>query len=312
MIEAEFIIGWAGFLMATYSVMGNDAPAQVLGTLIASHPNKRWILWLGSSVLLVAALVYSWVNYDYGIAFDRLQKIPYTQMEWYYLLGPIGLLILTRFGVPVSTSFMMLSMFSSGIVLEKIITKSMVGYGLALIIAFVIWVVLSKMAERITLGQARMVFWRPMQYITTGILWWFWLSHDLANIGVFLPRQISPYELIFICLVMVGALAYIFKEAGGKVHTFVFKGERNMDIRVATLIDSIYAMLLIVFKEWNNLPMSTTWVFVGLMAGRELGRAVWGAHDMREAIRTVSIRLGMITFGAVISLLLVAFVMLLK
>ncbi|MCI5049876.1 MAG: hypothetical protein MRY32_06055 [Rickettsiales bacterium] len=308
----EMILAWAAFFMAAYSVMGNDAPAQVLGTLIASHPNKRWILWLGSSVLLVFALVFSWVNYGGDISFGRLERIPHVPMEWYYLLGPIGLLLLTRFGVPVSTSFMMLSMFSAGLVLEKIIIKSMVGYGLALIVALSIWMIMRKFSPGPS-KPANMKLWRPLQYISTGTLWWFWLSHDLANVAVFLPRQLSIYELIVISVVMVGTLGYIFREAGGKVHKFVFKGETDMDIRVATRIDAIYALLLFVFKEWSNIPMSTTWVFIGLMAGRELGNAVWKERkDRKKAVKVVAQRLGMITFGAVVSLLLVGLIMMLK
>lgn len=308
-MELELIIGWTGFLLAIYSVMGNDAPAQVLGTLIASHPNKRWILWLGSSVLLVAALCYSWIHYGGGIAFDRLEKIPHVPMQWYYLLGPIGLLVITRFGVPVSTSFMMLAMFSAGIVLEQIIIKSMVGYGLAFIVAMGIWMAAARWIR--PKGAANMKIWRPLQYISTGLLWWFWLSHDLANIAVFLPRQISLPELVFICVAAVAALGLIFRESGGRVHKFVFKGEREMDIRTATCIDAIYALLLFVFKEINSLPMSTTWVFVGLMGGRELANAIWG-ENIKEAIRSVAMRLGMITFGAIVSLGLVGLVMILK
>jgi len=41
-------------------------------------------------------------------------------------------------------------------------------------------------------------------------------------------------------------------------------------VRSATLIDLVYAFLLLYFKQLNNIPMSTTWVFVGLLCGREL------------------------------------------
>ena len=41
-------------------------------------------------------------------------------------------------------------------------------------------------------------------------------------------------------------------------------------VRSATLIDLVYAFLLLYFKELNHIPMSTTWVFVGLLCGREL------------------------------------------
>ena len=43
--------------------------------------------------------------------------------------------------------------------------------------------------------------------------------------------------------------------------------------RSATIINVIYAGVLFYFKELNDLPMSTTWVFVGLLCGRELAIA---------------------------------------
>ena len=33
-------------------------------------------------------------------------------------------------------------------------------------------------------------------------------------------------------------------------------------------------MFLYLFKELSNIPMSTTWVFLGLLAGREFGIAL--------------------------------------
>lgn len=311
----EFIIAWTGFLLATYSVMGNDAPAQVLGTLIASHPDKRWRLWVGASILLVAALITSWINYDGGIDFGRLSQIPRPPLEWYYLLGPLGLLVLTRMGTPVSTSFMMLAIFSSGIVLDKIITKSLIGYVLAFAIAFIVWVAVSRGLARYLKNRPNpnMKFWRPVQYGTTGVLWWFWLSHDLANISVFLPRTLSLIELIAVCVIMVASLGLIFRGSGGPVHKFIFRDEgEDMDIRVATLIDAIYALLLFVFKEWSDIPMSTTWVFVGLMGGREMGRAIWARKTRKQARKIVFRRLGALTIGAVISIALVELVMFLR
>ena len=32
-------------------------------------------------------------------------------------------------------------------------------------------------------------FWRNAVWISSGWLWWVWLSHDVANIAVYLPRQ---------------------------------------------------------------------------------------------------------------------------
>ena len=44
-------------------------------------------------------------------------------------------------------------------------------------------------------------------------------------------------------------------------------------VRSATLVDFIYALVLYIFKEVNSIPMSTTWVFCGLLAGREVAIA---------------------------------------
>ena len=59
------------------------------------------------------------------------------------------------------------------------------------------------------------------------------------------------------------------------------------DIRSATVIDFTYASLLFYFKELNNLPMSTTWVFLGLIAGREYAFAL--TTKAMSVIRTAQI-----------------------
>tara|TARA_R110002072_G_scaffold160900_2_gene312404 strand:+ start:26 stop:274 length:249 start_codon:yes stop_codon:yes gene_type:complete len=56
-------------------------------------------------------------------------------------------------------------------------------------------------------------------------------------------------------------------------------------MRSATIIDFTYALILWYFKEYNNIPMSTTWVFVGLLCGREL--AVYRHFNTKEGIKIV-------------------------
>jgi hypothetical protein len=36
------------------------------------------------------------------------------------------------------------------------------------------------------------------------------------------------------------------------------------------MVDGVYFVILLIFKEWSNIPMSTTWVFIGLLAGRQM------------------------------------------
>ena len=116
-------------------------------------------------------------------------------------------------------------------------------------------------------------YWRIAQWLATGFLWFSWLSHDMANIAVFLPRQLSPVLLVAVLFVLVAGLAFIFKMEGGKIQKVVTEKTGSRFIRSATIIDLVYACLLYFFKELNSIPMSTTWVFVGLLTGRELAIA---------------------------------------
>ena len=41
------------------------------------------------------------------------------------------------------------------------------------------------------------------------------------------------------------------------------------------MINFVYALIILFFKEYSKLPMSTTWVFLGLLAGREIAYHVY-------------------------------------
>ena len=116
-------------------------------------------------------------------------------------------------------------------------------------------------------------YWRVAQWITTGFLWWTWLSHDMANIAVFLPRQIPFDMMVGISIVFVLGLGFMLREGGGKIQKIVLEKQHTRYVRSATIIDLAYLVILYIFKELNNIPMSTTWVFVGLLCGRELAIA---------------------------------------
>ena len=261
--------------MAAYAVIANDS-VQTLGTWIASNNEKfdYKILWAASSAVLLWALWYGWYTYSGDISYGRLNRIPFAEVQWYHALAPGVLLLLTRLGVPVSTSFLVLSAFASTFVLEKMLMKSIMGYGLAAIAAYVIWIAVSKILDEAKpIKEEHKKYWRIGQWFTTGFLWWTWLSHDMANIAVFLPREIPVDLMIIISVVFVAGLFYMFRERGGKIQSIVLERHNTRYVRSATLIDGVYFLILYFFKELNDIPMSTTWVFVGLLCGRELAMA---------------------------------------
>ena len=387
-----------GFIFAAYAVVGNDA-LQTLGTFINSNRNMHWvILFVFASVILVATFAYGWVINDGDPSWGRLanaKKYPAVDIQWYHVLPPFVLLIITRFGVPVSTSFMVLTVFATVGGLTSMLQKSLIGYGLAFVVGALLYMLLSRTlekffekhdpsekapwglatimgaivgvavyyvppminpeisysaatcigiavagvlldltasiavarfsnaltgglvsalvaavvgvslakglpADRTLLGldatgmglligvmtfvslflvatrvsSGKVVYWAILQWVTTAYLWSVWLIQDFANIFVFLPRELSALESFGAMAIIVVLLGYTFANKGGPVQRILRSKTAVTDIRSATIIDFLYASLLFLFKEVSDIPMSTTFVFLGLIAGREYGFAL--------------------------------------
>ena len=284
----ELVTLWmaVGFLFAAYSVIANDS-VQTLGTWIASNNERfNWkVMWGAASAVLLYTLWYGWTTNGGDISYGRLNKIPYQEIQWYHALAPGLLLLLTRIGVPVSTSFLVLSAFASTFVLEKMLMKSMMGYAVAAVAAYAIWVGVTKILdESKPVKEEHKKYWRIGQWVTTGFLWFTWLSHDIANIAVFLPRTIPVDLMVVISAIFVAGLWFMFREGGGKIQTIVLEKHNTRYVRSATIIDGVYWLILFFFKELNDIPMSTTWVFVGLLCGRELAMATMTGKEKFKVV----------------------------
>ncbi|WP_083610264.1 hypothetical protein [Pontibacter flavimaris] len=266
---------WVGFAFAGYSAIANDS-IQTIGTFIGSNEDKKWYWqWLFMGLIFVFTITYSWVVFDGDVSYQRLatpglETAP-TSFVYLQLASPIILLLLTRFRIPVSTTFMLLSVFTatSGTILSMI-NKSIAGYFVAFFSALVIYLVLTKVIKRFIKGKAH-ISWTVAQWVISGFLWYTWLAQDLANIAVYLPRQLNVYEFLTFTLFIFLGLGFLFYKKGDKIQNIINEKSEVRDVRSATIIDLVYAIILYLFKEVNNIPMSTTWVFVGLLAGRELG-----------------------------------------
>ena len=273
-MELTLIYTIVGFGLAGYSVIANDS-IQTLGTFIASK--QKWFKWYtlasAASFVMILAITWGWYSYDGDISYGRLNRIPFQEIQWYHAVAPAILLVLTRVGIPVSTTFLVLSAFASTIVLEKMLVKSIVGYGIAAAVAYLCWIVISKFInekfDEVT-EDKWISFWRNSVWVTSGWLWWVWLSHDVANIAVYLPRQLDISLLLIVLAYFSVLIFYIFYIHGGPIQKVVLDKTGTRYARSATIINVIYATVLYYFKELNDIPMSTTWVFVGLLCGREL------------------------------------------
>ncbi len=319
-----------GFLFAAYAVIANDS-IQTLGTFLASNAHRPWwMLWLFAAGIMVLALLFQLFYGGGDIADGKLNPIPYPQsgIAWWHALPPLVLIVLTRFSIPVSTTFLVLTVFalSGGAdtegVMSKMLIKSLTGYVVAFAAGAVIWLVISRVWE-VWIGKTREdgklhPLWTVFQWGTTAFLWWTWLLQDFANIFVFLPREavlnadgsvarmvFQPGLIFFGAAIMAAMMAYIFATRGGQIQKIVLNKVHTTDIRAATIVDLIYAIVLFYFKELNDVPMSTTWVFLGLLAGREMAISfVTALRQHSVALKDVSGDAGRALLGLAISVLL--------
>ncbi len=301
---------WVGFIFASYSAVANDS-IQTLGTFIASNRNKPWwLLWLFIGGVFLATVTYSWATYGGDVSYQRLAAKGFettpTSFSYLQIAAPLFLLILTRFKMPVSTTFLLLTGFAtSATSVGKVLTKSLSGYVLALFLAIVVWTLVSKSLQQLCTRKAHPA-WRVAQWATTAMLWSIWLMQDAANIAVYLPRSLSGLEFACFAGVVVVGLGLLFRMRGERIQEVVEEKSEVVDVRAATLIDLVFAGILFYFKMHSKMPMSTTWVFIGLLSGRELAMTWMRANNrsMKRTLRMITKDLASVTFGLIVSLAL--------
>lgn len=301
-----------GFLISMYSCVSNDV-IQTLGTfLTTSKKMPTWLIWAFTSAVLIITITTGWIVNDGDMAFGRLTRIPFPEtFTLVHVLPPIILLFLTRYGIPVSTTFLILSIFSASdiSVIGMILTKSIIGYFIALVVSIIIYNIIARPLERYfyyTASKKISKWWVAAKWISTAFLWSQWLMQDAANLFVYLPRKASVLDLIFVLIAFTCFMWMVAYKRGGEVQKIIKMKTNVQDPRSATIIDLIYAFLLLYFIHLNNVPMSTTWVFIGLLAGREI--ALY--HRLRfespkKMYKHILKDLTKVTFGLVVSIAVV-------
>ena len=351
MTELFMIIGFA---LAAYAIVANDS-IQTLGTFLASNSKRPWwVLWIWISGIMVVTVTWGWLANGGDPAFGRLaaegKNIPHPEMfggaiTWLFVLPPLCLVILTRMGIPVSTSLLVLTAFKGLVaaqqgktpkaaldLFESMMLKSLVGYGIAFGVGILLYAAVIYLMERKVAAEKDghkphnelHPIWMIFQWGSTGFLWSMWLVQDLANIFVYLPRELAWWGLALSLIGMVLMQGYLFKEKGGKIQKVVTAKTNTLDVRSATFIDLLYGLVLLFFKvdyipklfakfgmdvPWpEKMPMSTTWVFLGLLAGREVGIALrLKMRSKDKAAKLIFMDAGKAFLGSAIAVLLAFF-----
>jgi hypothetical protein len=303
---------WLGFAFAGYSAIANDS-IQTIGTFLSSNAKRPWwVLWLFIGSIFIVTMLVSWLSFDGDVSYQRLTSKGFDQapqsFSFLQIAAPLVLLLLTRFKMPVSTTFLLLSSFSAdSSAIINVGIKSLSGYIIAFVTSISIWLIFSQLIKRFTTGKPHDA-WTVVQWIISGCLWSVWLMQDAANIAVFLPRSLSLGEFIaFLSYIFLG-LGLLFYFRGDKIQQIVQEKSQVTDVRGATLIDLVYTIILFFFQKLSSIPMSTTWVFLGLLAGREIAMTISRAYetnrDLSITMKLVSRDVFSALFGLVISVIL--------
>ena len=273
-ITTSFIFMITGFLLSLYACVSNDA-IQTLGTFLNTTKDRPvWQIWLYIGLVMVVTFTIGWIVNDGDMAFGRLDRIPHAQtFYWWHILPPLVLLYLTKKGIPVATAFLIVSVFSSSTVVGLMIAKSFIGYVAALICSMVLYFFIARRVEKIFLYMKNKPITKPWivaKWLSTAFLWSAWLLQDGAVLFIYLPRKLTLLQLILSLSIFLGLLYILCYKRGGEIQNIVKLKTNTQDTRSATIIDCVYALILLYFQNVNNIPMSTTWVFLGVLAGREI------------------------------------------
>lgn len=307
---------WVGFFFAAYAAVSNDS-IQSLGTFIESNKARKWwVLWLFTGTIFIGVVTFSWFYFNGDVTYQRLlnddgvTKYPHPEnFSFFQIVAPLVLIILTRLRMPVSTTFLLLSVFSadtSGI--TSVVFKSWTGYILAFILSFAIWYFSYNLIRKYFKSRKFHVAWTVVQWTVSGTLWGVWVMQDGANIAVFLPRVQAGFQfLVFTFTIFIG-LGLLFYLRGDKIQQVVSEKVRISDVRAATLIDFSYVLLLIYKLFISTVPMSTTWVFLGVIGGREIAvsliRRKSGKKHKVKAVKMVAKDFSYAMIGLLISIML--------
>ena len=283
-----------GFVLASASVLTNDS-IQTLGTFLSSNKDQTPIplqmLFICS--LTIATLGIGWLLGNGDPAWGRLTvpgaefPLP-TTPSWLILIPSLTVLGLTQWGAPVSTTVLILASFQPTNI-GPLMMSSIGGYLLGFATACLVYGLGLRAFEHTFLKQhqgskSSERTWIPLQWCTTGALWCLWLVQDLANIFVYLPRTLDAPTMAECTMLICVGLCAVIGRGGGPVQTIVQNKSNCSDLRSATLIDLIFAGCLLIRTWLSPFPISTTWIFLGLLAGREV---VLQFNDLNRSLASI-------------------------
>ena len=258
-----------------FSTIANDS-VQTLGTFMTSNTKtKWWKMWIYISLIFICTIIFAWYTHYGEIDFQRLANIPYqSETTIFHILAPILLVILTYNKISVSTTFLILSVFTSQAMLGVILFKTIFGYFVGLGVNYLIWIILMRYFNKpMSDCDLDSKLWIVLEWMSTGVVWLLWLVNNVENIAVYVPRVLSIYELFLFLALGIIVIAFIFYNKGGPIQEIVKEKTEMTNIKYSCIFNLTFATIIYFIGGIGKIPMATTWIFIGALAGRELAMA---------------------------------------
>ena len=138
------------------------------------------------------------------------------------------------------------------------------------------------------------------------------MVQDLANIFVFLPRTLGLFPMLICTAIICIGLCILVALGGGPIQNVLLNKTNTSDLRSATVIDVMFGLCLLYKTFLSSFPLSTTWVFLGLLGGREIGlhikeqefKYVFTNHSAGSLVKIIGSDLWKAFIGVVVSLVI--------
>jgi hypothetical protein len=267
------LINWVATIIVAFAIIGNDSP-QLIGTYLASKENEKWyktFFFVGS--IFFIALCWAWYFQGGELHFKILNNIPYREINSFYLAAPAVLLLLTHFGIPTSSTFLILSIFMKGGDVFAMLTKTVTSYFFSCVFSgYAHYIALRKYGKYLLspFEKQKERMWNALQTLSTVALVANWLFFSMSNVVAFLPRKFSGYDFVFFLIMLLSILGLILSNKNNRMQRIVSSKKNAGNVRINTIINVVFALILFFFKTVNNISIATTFVFLGVLAGKDI------------------------------------------
>ena len=282
------IFSWLIVAFTSYNIIFNNS-IQTIGLFIASNGDKKIVpnlLFFGS--IFILSILIPWFLTSGEVHYHLLDSIFYKEnhINVLFIFLPILLYFFTKKRIPVSATFLVIPLFANKSTIESMINKTSVSYFLSLVISLMVYNFLyTKYKDLISNDKENTSkTWIIAEYVSTGILWFSWLSISLCNFVVFLPREFSLLDIILLSIIGLSTIYYILITRGGEIQKIITQKSDVKNIKTAVIFNTLFAFMLLFIQHINNVPITSTWMFLGVLAGREIAISI-NTFSIRGALK---------------------------